>query len=393
MIGLFIIPRRNLLRSIGKALHQPDYAIKAFSKRFMSYMTYLLGMGYSAPPETISLFLTRRCNLRCPMCGQWGEKGSFKDLGEDVIKDELDAEEIRLLIDDINGFKPNITLFGGEPMLYPSWMDVVGYVKSHGMRCNMVTNGVLLDQYIDRIIKVGLDEIVFSLDGPEEVHDRMRGRKGTFKRAIKGFKGLQALKKERSLKKPIVSINSTIFEYNYDSIDEVRDVAEDIGADSITFHHLLFLSKEMCDRHNAIFEPRFGNRCMDWYGFVRDELPDIDVDELISKKRWVEEKKGGVKVFFYPNFTDDEIRRYYTDWEFLSDSYPNRCMSLWMAAYIFPDGSVRPYHSMEFIPGNIRETRFNEIWNNRRYREYRRTIRKIKRFPVCPKGCTEFYRY
>ena len=388
-----MVPRRNIARTIKKAMTQPGYAISAFYKRFRSFLTYHLYDGYSAPPETISLFLTYRCNLRCPMCGQWGEKGSFKLLERDIVGEELGLRDIESFLEDIKGFRPNITLFGGEPMLYPYWIEVVEYTKASGMRCNIVTNGVLLKRYLDDIVRVGLDEVVFSLDGPEGVHDRMRGVKGSFKRAIEGFMGLKAVKEKRGRKRPIVTINCTIYEFNYDMLSQVVDVAEAIGADAITFHHLLFLSKEICDEHNRFFEPKFGRRCMDWYGFVREELPKIDVARLLEEMGKVKRRRTDINISFYPNFNEEEIRRYYTGWEFESDSYPNRCISPWMVAYIFPDGSVRPYHSMEFIPGNIKEARFTEIWNNKRYMEYRRTVKELKRFPVCSKGCTELYRY
>ena len=68
-------------------------------------------------------------------------------------------------------------------------------------------------------------------------------------------------------------------------------------------------------------------------------------------------------------------------------------MSLWMTAYVMPDGAVRPYHTMNFSPGNVRKDNFMEIWNNKIYKSYRRLIKKRKNFPVCSKGCTELYRY
>ena len=64
-----------------------------------------------------------------------------------------------------------------------------------------------------------------------------------------------------------------------------------------------------------------------------------------------------------------------------------------MTAYVMPDGSVRPYHTMNFSPGNIHENSFREIWNNKIYRSYRRLLKNRKKLPVCAKGCTELYRY
>ncbi len=387
-----ILPRRNLPRALKKAFLQPRYATRVFLKRFISFLTYLFGRGYSAPPETVSLFLTYRCNLRCPMCGQWGEKGSFRSLGREVLSQGLTMDEIESLMDDLASFRPNLTLFGGEPMLYRGWIDVVRMAKARGMRVNIVTNGVLLKDLVDEVIDSGLDEVVLSLDGPEDVHDRMRGVRGTFRKAMEGLRGLKGMR-EKGHRVPLVSINCTIYEENFHRLKELVPVAEAAGAGSITFHHLLFLSRDACDDHNRIFEPRFGNRCNDWYGFVRDELPRIDVDRLLREMEEIQRMKTPVKVSFYPNFTEDEIRRYYGQWDFSPTSYSGRCKSLWMTAYIFPDGSVRPYHSMEFIPGNIRRERFTEIWNNERYREYRRFVKRIRRFPVCSRGCTELYRY
>ncbi|MCK4715995.1 MAG: SPASM domain-containing protein, partial [Candidatus Marinimicrobia bacterium] len=104
-------------------------------------------------------------------------------------------------------------------------------------------------------------------------------------------------------------------------------------------------------------------------------------------------KKSVIDISFFPNFNSNEIRRWYSEFEFESSSYKNRCLSLWMTAYILPDGSVRPYHSMNFTTGNILELPFTEIWNNDLYQDYRNYIKQHKRFSICSKGCTEFFRY
>ncbi len=181
-----MIARKNLLRNLRKALTQPGYAWRTGFKRLKSFSTYHLCDGFSAPPETISLFLTFKCNLTCPMCGQWGDQGAFKDFGHETLRQQLSLDEIDRLIDDVVDFRPNITLFGGEPMLYKGWTDVVARIKARGMRCNMVTNGTLMSIYADRILDSGLDEIILSLDGTEDVHDVTRGATGTFRKLTQG---------------------------------------------------------------------------------------------------------------------------------------------------------------------------------------------------------------
>ncbi len=388
-----MIARKNLLRNVRKAITQPGYAYRTAFKRLRSYATYQFSNGYSAPPETVSLFLTLKCNLTCHMCGQWGDNGAFKEFSNETLREQLSFDEIKKLIDNIAPHKPNITLFGGEPMMYKDWTNVVKYIKSKGMRCNMVTNGTLMSVYAERIIDSGIDEIILSLDGTESVHDDTRNKEGTFKALTQGVRDVAKLRKERGLKLPHLNINTTVYETNYRNLNELVDIAEDIGADNINFHHLLFINQNMYDQHNAIFQENFNQITPDWAGFVWKEMPQMDPEILLQSLKVVENRKSRVNVSVYPNYTPDEVRRYYTGFEFESDSYKNRCVSLWMTAYVMPDGAVRPYHTMNFSPGNVRKDDFMSIWNNKIYRSYRRLIKKRKNFPVCSKGCTELYRY
>ncbi len=387
-----MIQLRNLKRNIAKSITQPGYAWKAFKHRLLSYLTYTIHNGYSHYPETVDLFLTYKCNLRCKMCGQWGEAGTSKEMPPEELKSELSLEKIYEIIDDIKKFKPNVTLFGGEPLLYSNLEKVVSRIKREGMRCNMITNGILLEKFASSIIDLGIDEIIFSLDGPRDVHDEVRGAKGTFDRATRGLKLIRDIKGKSGIHNPAISISSTIFEINYKRLDELISIAEELKASTITFHHLIFLSKEKYDKHNNMFKGYYGMVCSDWKGFVRDRLPDIDVDFLIKKMEDIKKRDSKVKIAFYPNFTNDEIRRYYTEFDFVSSNYGKRCLSPWMVSYIFPDGSVRPCQSLNFSAGNVRDSTFSSIWNNEKYMRFRKITKREKKYPICTR-CTELYRF
>lgn len=391
---------RNLSRTIKKAVRDPEYSLSVFSKRFASWLSYRFGDGASALPETISLFLTYRCNLRCKMCGQWGEDGWARKLTGSELASELPLERIDALLDDVASWKPAITLFGGEPLLYSRWEDLVLHIKSRGLRVNMITNGTLLDRHIGKVVELGIDEIIFSLDGPEEIHDEMRSGKGIFRRAVTAFTELNELRTKAGSASPRINISTTIFENNYRGLDEVIDVAESIGADVITFHHLIFQSHAICERNSEFFRREFNLDCADWLGFARETLPDIDAEYLIRKLRELrkrnsptrnKKRKQAVAVSVYPNFTDDEIRRYYSDFEFTSDTYTDRCISPWMTVYVFPNGDVKPCLDTCFVAGNLLTESFREIWNNERYRTYRSALKRCGSFPAC-KRCTEYYR-
>jgi hypothetical protein len=85
-----MMPLKNIRRIVAKASQQPTYALHAARMRIMSSLSYRLLDGRSAPPETISLLLTYRCNLHCKMCGQWGERGSLKNLPSVVTRRYLE---------------------------------------------------------------------------------------------------------------------------------------------------------------------------------------------------------------------------------------------------------------------------------------------------------------
>lgn len=387
-----MIPRRNLLRALKKAVGQPGYAWQVFKQRLRSDLSYRFGDGKSAFPETISLFLTYQCNLRCKMCGQWGEAGSAKAYSKEQLQSCLSVDEIKALIDDVAGFKPNITLFGGEPLLYSGWEDVVRYVKAAGLRCNMISNCTLLPKHAERVVDAGVDEIIVSLDGPEPVHDEIRGREGTFARLKEGLDALRAARDAAGRKAPLINVSSVLFEENYERLEETLRTCESIGADSVTFHHLIFISRDIYDRHCAAFGSKFDVEHSDWEGFVVDALPAIDTDRLIENLRQVKAIDSPVAVSVYPNLTDEDVRAYYAAFDFTATSYKPRCMSPWMVAYIFPDGSVRSCNTLCFVAGNLREATFREIWNSPRYVEFRRELKQQGRFPACVR-CTELFRF
>jgi radical SAM protein with 4Fe4S-binding SPASM domain len=387
-----MIPKRNMMRAFRKAVTQPGYALNAFQKRFKSSITYSVCNGFSAYPDTISLFLTYRCNLRCKMCGQWGLKGSSHAYPQEQLLKQLSVNDIGKLLDDVASFRPAITLFGGEPLIYTDLPEVIRMIKARGMRCNVITNGVLLEKKAEAIMDAGIDEIIFSLDGPRDIHDEIRGTEHTFDRAMAGFQKIARLKRERKTDRPLVNISSTIFEINYLRMEEIVRAVEEMSASSITFHHLIFLSNEIYSRHDRIFQDYFSCSSPDWAGFVREKTPDIVPEKLIGILNKVRSLKTDVDVSVYPNLTDSEIIKYYTSFDFLPESYRNRCISPWMVAYIFPDGSVRPCQSLNYSIGNIRDDSFKELWNGKRASDFRKTLKKDKHFPVCTR-CTEFYRY
>ena len=192
-----MIPIRNFRRFSRKVLKQPGYAVRVAIKRLLAYFSYTFIKGISSSPEAVTLFLTHRCNLRCKMCGQWGESGVTKTMRDSQVKEELSLNQLKKIVDDIYSFHPSITLFGGEPLFHPHCLELIKHIKQHKMHCLMITNGSLIKQYAEQIIDSGLDELNVSLDGGQELHNEIRGMDGLFEGIIEGLKLINQYKQKK----------------------------------------------------------------------------------------------------------------------------------------------------------------------------------------------------
>ncbi|MFH1824884.1 MAG: radical SAM protein [Candidatus Firestonebacteria bacterium] len=388
-----MLPMKNINRNLRKAMLEPAYAFKAFLKRSKAYLKYLFNeRGESIYPEAVTFFLTFKCNLRCYMCGQWGDSGCNKNYDSKKLNDEIPLEKLISFLDEIKLFNPHITLFGGEPLLFGHIEKLIKEIKNRNLHCCIITNGVLLERYAETIVNSQVDELSISIDGPEYIHDQIRNVKGTYERIKKGVEKINQLKKEKSQKFPIINIVCTISEKNYGHLEEMIDVTKQINANTLNFHHLIFTEESTLKRHNKLFKECFNKESDDWAGYILPGVSKIKTDILCENIKKIQREKLPFLMNFYPNFTDSEIIEYYTKEDFVSKSYPKRCLSPWVVAYIYPDGSVLPCHSLSYTVGNIKEESFLNIWNGEKFKYFRKKLKKEKYFPICPK-CTEMYRY
>lgn len=384
-----MIPWRNLRRFFYKALKQPAYSLRVFKRRLQANIYYFFGAGRSGYPEAITLFLTHRCNLCCKMCGQWGESGVTKKQTAEYVRSELTLDEFKKIIDEISGFSPSITLFGGEPLLHRSCIEIIGYIKQKEMHSLMITNGYLLEELAEGITGAGLDELNVSLDGNAQLHDSIRGMPGLFDKITKGLAKVNYFKEKNSVKKPFINLQCTITKYNYKYLEQLIDVAKEAKADSLTFHNLIFLSDRLF-KEQKVYDELLGNASLNWAGFVFE--PEIDPELLYEKIKIIRSGRYGFSVDFYPNFSPKELKEYYNNPAYLSCGYSARCLSPWLVAYIFPDGEVRPCLNFSYSYGNIKVDRFMQLWNNDSAIKFRRMLKRKGIFPVCTR-CTELYRY
>lgn len=384
-----MIPLRNIRRFLAKSIRQPSYAAGVLFRRLRAHFYYLYGNGRSGYPESVTLFLTHRCNLKCRMCGQWGREGVTGKQDAKYINSEIATEDMKKIIDDLAAFRPNITLFGGEPLFYRGFAEIVRYIKSRGMHCLLITNGSMIEEFAGDIVESGLDELNVSLDGSERLHDEIRGLPGLFEKIVKGLEKVRLIKAGMKKLKPIVNLQCTITKYNYEHLEQLTAVAGRIGADSLTFHNLIFLDDGTLERQKE-FDGALGSVSADWEGFKFS--PGIDPEVLHASIAKILSARHRFSVDLYPNFSREALIKYYTKTGYAGEGNPGRCLSPWIAAYIFPDGEVKPCLNSSYSFGNVLTVKFSRIWNNEKAVKFRRYLKKNSIFPVCTR-CTELYRY
>jgi len=379
---------KKLLRqsNFRKALARPLFAARYLKGKLKAGLSYRFGNGYSLPPGRVFFALTGRCNLNCRMCPQKNHP-SFRD---DMVKQgEAGKDDLLKAVDDIASFRPLVFVSGGELFLHPAWFDFLSHIKKRRLFCSIGTNGTMLERHASDLVNIGIDEISVSLDGPEPVHDAIRGVPGSYARAVRGMMRIVEEKDRLGVQGPVLNILFTITAQNYERLPEMVEIGESVGIDVLRVGHLNFLSPEDFARQTGISSNLFSiDHDTSWEGYVTN-AHGIDPHRLNIVLDRLKGSAGPVKVVFFPDFTGEEVIRYYSQGPFRSSSFRNACLVPWDVAVVGPSGEV--ILCPNYIVGNLRERRFGEIWNNGRARLFRKAIFRMKQMPVCSRGCCFFY--
>jgi len=324
--------------------------------------------GRSLPPKGVTFRISGLCNLNCQMC-------IYRNAGFLDTTQMLSLEIFKKVIDQVYSSKPFIEFTGGEPLLHPDILECLSYAKKKGLYCGLTTNGLNLARYAEDIVKSGLDLLVVSLDGPQEIHDRIRGRAGAYQKA---FEGIQKVK--RFERRPLIFINTSIQAESYQHLDKLVDEVICLGVDGMNVAALWTRPPARSALHNQHF-PEYTVRD----GWIDESLLQIDFKVLQDVLRRV--KKKNLFVNLFPTSSIQRIRTWFTDPGQLLNGRRLKCP--WMMANVFHDGTMRMCD--DIVLGDLKVQDFWEIWNSEKMTKFRRTLKKHRNFPICA-GCCSMYR-
>jgi radical SAM protein with 4Fe4S-binding SPASM domain len=185
--------------------------------------------GRSSPYPLVLVFnVTRNCNLRCVHCYSNSGTRSYQDLPLDTW-----LRAVRQAAD--MGVK-HILLSGGEPLMRRDLHLIAKEAHDYGIRVELSTNGTMITEERISELKNYIDYVGVSLDGPKEIHDKVRGVEGAFERALEGLK----VAKKFGLK---TGLRMTLTRLNYAHVDEVFRIMKENDIDRICFYHLAYAGR------------------------------------------------------------------------------------------------------------------------------------------------------
>ncbi len=173
-----------------------------------------------------------RCNLQCGHC--YSESGPRATLA-------LEVELAGQAISDAAavGYRV-LSVSGGEPLLYPDLPALLRLARQRGMATTMTTNGILLGGPKAGPVLDALDGVAISLDGPPEIHDRVRGRAGAFEAVPRAA----ALLRERGLRFGFIT---TLTDQNWMHLPWLADFAVEQGASLLQIHPLEMIGRAIVE--------------------------------------------------------------------------------------------------------------------------------------------------
>ena len=221
--------------------------------------------------ELVHFQLTGSCNLRCWFCGQWGKKGFFKESNGTPMayEDWLNlAEELTALPQ-----KPDLILWGGEPLMYPQFDELARHLYDMGFRLGMVTNGTLIHRHKETLREC-FTRIYVSVDGPETLHDSIRGQ-GVFRKVAENL----ALLRGGNAK---IAINTVLTPALLSDLDGALDAFSQLHPHEVLLQEMIALSPEEIESYRLWLQKNFHQEASEIASWESSALWDPNAGEKIA---------------------------------------------------------------------------------------------------------------
>ncbi|NIO22163.1 MAG: radical SAM protein [Candidatus Aenigmarchaeota archaeon] len=295
---------------------------------------------------------TVRCNLDCITCS--------RDIRSRTIKD-MTFNEFKEIVDQFP-YLIKIAIQGvGEPTLNRDLVNMISYAKGKGIYVYLNTNATLLTpSFSKRLISSGIDLIRLSMDGgTPEIYEKIR-RGASFQEFCGNVKEFMKIRGENRI--PEVWIWLVLNRFNVNDLKKAVEMTSKLNIKKMIIQKMHTWGNNRKLSETVDLPKDHSN-----LGSIRGQIDDFAAKEDIEVT-WL-----CSNLLFGKIDEDIKIRR---------------CQEPWYTTYITVEGFVTPCCVHGSDPrlihfGNIFESNFDSIWNNPKYREFRKLLKSA----VPPKIC------
>jgi radical SAM protein with 4Fe4S-binding SPASM domain len=326
--------------------------------------------------------VTGACNLRCKMCGQYGDKGVMKDCAAQENKKILPLEMWKKFVDDVAPRKPTFYVWGGEPFLYPDLMPLCKYITDKGLFLSLNTNGTLMEKYAEQIVRDRWSTIFVSLDAFRDVNDELRG-KGTYDKVIAGLKAISREKQKQKRKYPMLSIVTVVTNKNYMDLANLSEASKEYNIDLHIYNLGTYTNDSIVATQKRFMKEKLDTDidCLEAYNTGYNL--GIDGQKLHEILRDIQEKNFGHVILTVPTLNPEKTHTYYAE---LETPVRNHCVVPWSQLNVNYNGDVHFCADYpDYILGNITTQSVKEIYNGDRANLFRKVLHECEggMFPGC----------
>ncbi len=262
------------------------------------------------------LYPHARCNCRCVMCDIWKE----------TSESEMAADDLAAHLADIEILSVKWVVFsGGEPLMHSDLFRLADMLRSRNIRVTILSTGLLLERHAEKIA-TRTDEVIVSLDGPPDVHDKIRRVPGAFSRLGQGIRAIHDLNPDFR-----ISARCTIQRMNYWSPSETVRVAKSLGLTSISF-----LAADLSSEAFNRFRP--------WEAYRQAQVA-LTLEEVVILERELEAVDKEWQGTGFVAESPEKLHRIALHFRAqlgLARPQAPVCNAPWVSAVVEADGTVRP---------------------------------------------------
>lgn len=298
-------------------------------------------VSYLRSPLFVWWDITYKCNLRCKHC--------YSNSGYSA-NNELTIDEVKRILEQLSEMNVFYIYFlGGEPFYRKDFLEIAKYCQEINMSIMVNTNGWFINyELASKIKEIGIEHVRVSIDGvTPATHDKIRGVKGSFQKAILAITNL----KKAGI--PVVGITPTVMKENFFEVPSIIDLAFKYGASEIQLVQLCSTGR------GKQVEP-----------LSFEQLRQLRA--IVTKKK--EEYFDQLQVSATPGILEECL-----NCTLKQGNKPAMigCLAGRGALGISPEGLVMPCLLDRKVIGNLRKISFKKIWEETPQIIERRTVKGV----------------